>query len=392
MPWKESSLMDQRIQFIADYLRNRRTIASLAREYGISRKTAYKWIDRYQSEGADALEDRSRRPHSCSHETSGDIVEAILRFRRLHPSWGPKKLLGKLAKKSPDLEWPAPSTVGLILKRHGLVATKPRRRKTGHPGKPVVEMEQPNDAWCADFKGEFRTKDGVYCYPLTITDGRSRFIIACQARDSTAIYGARPVFRQAFQEYGLPNSILTDNGTPFASVALGRLSRLSVWWIRLGIRPQLIQPGKPQQNGRHERMHKTLKAETTRPPAGNKSAQQRKFQAFRREFNHERPHEALGQETPASVYEPSPRPFPSTLPPIEYPGHFEVRLVSTNGGIRWNSHWVNVSKVIEEEYVGLEAIDDGIWAVHFGPVLLGHLDERDHKIHDHLVGTYSRKV
>lgn len=384
MPWKESSLMDQRTQFIAEYLRGDESVSSLCRRYDISRKTGYKWIDRYEELGPRALEDRSRRPHSCAHASSDWVVEKIVAFRKRHPSWGPKKLLPPLEKKYPEVEWPALSTVGQILKREGLIKVKPRRRKPGHPGKPVVSMDSPNDVWCADYKGEFRLRNGAYCYPLTISDGASRYLIAVRSRESTAQYEARPVFREAFEEFGLPIAILTDNGSPFASTALGRLSRLSVWWIRLGIRPVLIEPGKPQQNGRHERMHRTLKAETTRPPAATHSAQQRRFGRFRREFNADRPHESLCQKTPESVYQGSPRSFPKRLPEIEYPDHFETRRVSTNGGIRWKKRWVNVSHVIERENVGLEETDDGVWAVYFGPVLLGHLDERDYRIHDHL--------
>jgi putative transposase len=274
------------------------------------------------------------------------------------------------------------STVCEILNRHGLVPRKRRRRVIGHPGKPTAEMLAPNDIWCADFKGQFKTGDGIYCYPLTVTDGYSRYLLGCQGLLSTSSVDAKPVFTRLFREYGLPTRIRSDNGVPFATTTLARLSMLSAWWVRLGILPDLIEPGKPQQNGRHERMHRTLKAETTRPPAANRQAQQRKFNRFREEFNNERPHEALDMATPASVYVPSRREMPDRLPPLEYPDRFEVRYVSDNGGIRWNKGWVNVSSTCIGEYVGLEEIDDGVWNVYFGPLKLGRLLERHMRIED----------
>ena len=242
----------------------------------------------------------------------------------------------------------------------------------------------PNDVWSADYKGQFKTGDGMYCYPLTVTDNCSRFLLGCQALTSTGVHEAKPVFTRLFHEFGLPRRIRTDNGVPFATNTLARLSQLSAWWVRLGILPELIEPGHPQQNGRHERMHRTLKAETTRPAAGSCRAQQRRFNRFRAEFNHERPHEALDMQTPASRYEPSPRPMPHRLPPLEYPDRFEVRYVSANGGIRWNKRWVNVSITCVGEYVGLEEIDDGVWNVYFGPLKLGRLLERHMRIEDAL--------
>lgn len=243
-------------------------------------------------------------------------------------------------------------------------------------------MPAPNAVWCADFKGQFKTGDGRYCYPLTVTDGYSRYLLACQGLRTTATAQAKPVFARLFQEFGLPQRIRTDNGVPFATNTLARLSSLSAWWVRLGVLPDLIEPGKPQQNGRHERMHRTLKAETIRPAAASLAAQQRRFNRFRAEFNHERPHEALDQQTPASCYVPSARPMPRKLPALEYPDRFEVRLVSANGGIRWNKHWINVSLVCAGEYVGFEEIDDGIWNVYFGPLKLGRLLEQHLRIED----------
>jgi putative transposase len=382
MPWSQTSTMDQKTQFIADYLHDCLTFAELCDLYGISRKTGYKWVNRYLTEGPAGLEDQTRRPRSSPTETPAYIVSALIEARQRHPSWGAKKILALVAKKHP--RWPLPhrSTVCDIFKRHGLVPKRRHRRHIGHPGKPTTVVTAPNDLWAADFKGEFKTGDGLYCYPLTITDTDSRFLLACQSLHSTAVADAKPVFTRVFKEFGLPNRIRCDNGVPFATNTLARLSRLSAWWVRLGVLPEFIEPGKPQQNGRHERMHKTLKAEATRPPGATLRAQQRKFNAFRDQFNHLRPHEALDQQTPASRYQPSTRPMPDRLPALEYPDRFELRYVSANGGIRWRSDWINVSIVCAGEYVGLEEIDDGIWNVYFGPLKLGRLLERHMRIED----------
>jgi transposase InsO family protein len=374
--------MDQKTQFIADYLRHSLSFEELCALYGISRKTGYKWVNRYLTHGPAGLEDQPRRPRSSPTATPEHIVAALLEARQRHPSWGGKKILTLVHKKHRHWSLPHRSTVCDILKRHGLVPKQRKRRRIGHPGKPTTLCYAPNELWAADFKGEFKTGDGRYCYPLTITDGYSRFLLACQGLHSTAVHLAKPVFTRVFKEFGLPQRIRTDNGVPFATTTLARLSRLSAWWVRLGVLPELIEPGKPQQNGRHERMHKTLKAEATRPPAATLGAQQRKFNTFREEFNHVRPHEALDQHTPASHYRPSIRPMPDRLPALEYPDRFEVRYVSANGGIRWRSDWVNVSIVCVGEYVGLEEIDDGLWNVYFGPLKLGRLHEQHMKIED----------
>ncbi len=382
MTWSQTMPMDQRIQFIADYLRDSLSVTELCQLYAVSRKTGYKWVKRYLNRGPAGLEEYSRKPHLSPRQTPDSVVTAILEARRHHPSWGAKKLLKILSKKHPGWRWPHRSTVCEILARHGLVAKKRHRRVIGHPGKPTSQILAPNDVWSADFKGQFKTSDGHYCFPLTISDGYSRFLLGCQALHSTSVAEAKPVFVRVFKEFGLPRRIRTDNGVPFATNTLGRLSQLSAWWVRLGILPEFIEPGKPQQNGRHERMHRTLKAETTRPSAANLSAQQRKFNGFREEFNHDRPHEALDLETPADCYTPSATQMPNPLPPLEYPDRFEVRYVSANGGIRWHRDWVNVSIVCAGEYVGLEEIDDGVWNVFFGPLKLGRFLERHMRIED----------
>jgi len=382
MPWSETSPMDQKRLFIKDYMRGQFAMTELCVRYGISRKTGYKWIGRFDESGAAGLVDQSRRPRRSPAATPRELVGPILELRRRHPTWGAKKLLSVLESRHPRVAWPARSTVCDILKREGLVTHRRRRRYPGHGGKPTTPMDAPNEIWCADFKGEFRTRDGIYCYPLTITDGFSRYLLTCQGLGSTAHEGVKPVFARTFGEFGLPRIIRTDNGVPFATTALLRLSRLSAWWIRLGIYPELIQPGHPEQNGRHERMHRTLKAETTRPAAGSRTAQQRRFNSFRDEYNDVRPHEALGQCAPASFYEPSTREFPSRLPEIVYPDHFELRYVTRDGAIRFQKRLVWVSKVLHGQYLGLEEIADGVWDAYFGAVRLGHFDERHYRIED----------
>jgi putative transposase len=384
MPWKELLPMDQKTQFVSEYLRDSLSFSELCQRYHISRKTGYKWIARYEVDGPSGLVDRSRRPHCSPEKTPEALRRAIIQARRRHPSWGAKKLLKLLARKEPQGAWPSRWTVCQILKREGLVRQRTQRRKTGHPGKPTSIITAPNELWCVDFKGQFKTRDGRYCYPLTVTDRYSRYLLGCQSLPSIHTFGAKEVFRHLFQKYGLPHAIRSDNGTPFASSALGRLSELSVWWIQLGIRPELIQPGKPQQNGQHERMHRTLKAETTRPPAANLNQQQRLFNCFRREYNHVRPHEGIELQTPASLYETSTRLMPKALPPLVYPAHFETRLVSKNSGIRWNHRWVAVSHTCAGLHIGLEQIDHGLWDVYLGPVKLGRLLEASFRIEDHL--------
>lgn len=384
MPWNEVSPMDQKRFFVKDYTRGTFTFTELCARYQISRKTGYKWIERFEAEGMDGLADRSRRPHTSPNTTSPHLVEAIVALRRRHPHWGAKKLLRILEQRHPGVGWPARSTVCDILDRHGLVTHRRRRRYPGHGGRPEVSMDAPNETWTADFKGQFRTGDGVYCYPLTVCDGYSRFLLGCQGLPSTEHEGAQPVFEDLFRAYGLPKIIRTDNGVPFASAGLCRLTRLSVWWIRLGIYPELIQPGHPEQNGRHERMHRTLRRHTARPAARSARAQQRRFDAFRTEYNEVRPHEGLEMATPASVYSPSPRPYPEEIPEVTYPPHFELRYVSRNGCIRFNKIAVSVTHAMIGEHVGLEEVGDGIWDVYYGPMRLGQLDERIGRIEDAL--------
>lgn len=380
MPWKETCAMQERLRFIDGLESGLYTMTELCARHGISRKTGYKWAERYVQEGVDGLVDRSRAPLECPHRMAAEVREALLEIRRKHPRWGPRKLLGYLRPRKPEWTLPAASTVGDLLRREGLV--QPRRRRSKRPASkpPIAEAAEPNDVWATDFKGEFRTRDRRYCYPLTLSDRCSRYLLDCRGLRSTATEGARPAMERVFRKFGLPSGMICDNGSPFGSRALCGLSRLSVWWIKLGIEPLYIQPGHPEQNGGHERMHRTLKAETTRPPAVHLAAQQRRFNAFRKEFNEERPHEALGQRPPAEVYEPSSRPYPARLQEMEYKGHFEVRRVHRDGQIKWRGEVLFLTSVLAGERVGLEEVDDGIWAVHFGTMELARFDERERRI------------
>lgn len=378
MPWARTDWMSERLKFIATYLEYEVSFTDLCRDFGISRKTGYKWLHRYEADGAAALEDRPRAPLAHPNAVAGDIVEAILSLRRRHPRWGPRKLLVLLRRQRSRIVLPAASTVGDILKRNGLVRPRRRIRRSSPYGERLRQYDAPNAVWCADFKGCFPIggrRDGERCHPLTISDGFSRYLLSCRALRRPLHRCTKSVFESVFREHGLPRAIRTDNGSPFSTLAPGGLSRLSVWWIRLGIRPERILPGRPDQNGRHERMHSTLKAETAKPPRSSFSAQQRAFDRFQLEYNEERPHEALDQQVPASLYRPSLRPYPSYLPVPEYPPHFETRVAYPNGVISFFSmtQWY-VSTCLAGERVGLEPCDDGRWRVHYGFVPIGMLD------------------
>ena len=385
MPWTETDPMTERHKFILAHEEGLFSMTELCERFGISRKTGYKWLNRYREEGVAGLRDRSRAPKHCPHQTPEPTRELVIEAREAHPRWGPRKLLDYLRPRHPEVSFPAPSTVGDILKREGLVDPRRPRRRPTHPGASPIEAEGPGEVWTADFKGEFRLKSGTYCYPLTVQDAYSRMLLACVGLESTAHSGAEKVFRRLFSEHGLPGSIRTDNGAPFASHALCGLSRLSVWWIKLGIEPDRIQPGCPQQNGRHERMHRTLKAETTRPPEATFSDQQDRFDDFQTEYNDVRPHQALEGAVPKSRYAPPSvllgRKMPAHCPDPQYPGHLEVRKVGASGAVRFKGRWLFVSQVLTAEHVGLEEIDDGVWNLLFGEVLLGRLEERSWTLH-----------
>jgi transposase InsO family protein len=375
MPWKLTLPEDQRVQFIVEALYGESSLADLCRSFAISRKTGYKWLARYEQEGPMGLIDRSRAPHHHPHALDPDIAARLLALRKKHPTWGARKLLAWLEASEPELSLPAVSTVNALLKRMNLVHPRRFRHRVPPMTAPFGSCAAPNDTWCVDFKGWFRVGDGSRCDPLTISDAFSRFLLCCQAVPGTSAAHVRPIFEAAFKEYGLPNAIRSDNGPPFATRGAGGLSALSVWWILLGIVPERIDPGSPEQNGRHERMHLTLKTETAQPPRHSLRAQQGAFDRFRKIFNHERPHEALGQRPPATAYEPSLRRMPSHLPEMTYPGHFEVRHANRTGCIKWNGRHVYIGECLARQHVGLEQIGDTTWLVRFGPIELGRLKD-----------------
>ena len=377
MPWKETVVSDQRMAFV---LACRQTpgesMAELCRQFGISRKTGYKWEERYLSLGPEGLCDRSRAPHFHPNAVEQELHERIVELRLERPTWGPRKLLAYLGRRDPQLPWPSASTAGEILKREGLSVPRKKRPRAELWADPLGEIAANNRVWCADFKGWFVTGDGRRCDPLTVMDGFSRYLLRCQAVRRMDFVTVRGQFEATFREYGLPEAIRTDNGEPFASTGVAGLSRLSVWWVRLGIVPQRIEPGEPQQNGRHERMHLTLEQDTASPPAPTWAGQGRRLKGFTWDYNHHRPHEALSMATPASVYSPSRRPYPARLAELEYPGHHQLRRVDEGGNIRWKGSKVFIGKALDGQVVGLEELDGRLWRVRFGPIDLGVMDEK----------------
>lgn len=374
--------MDLRVQLIQDYQQGE-SIAALAEIYQVARKTIYKWLERYESEGVAGLQDRSRAPRHSPTRLEGRMIEAIVAVRQRW-GWGPRKLRAKLIEQQPEIVWPAPSTIGEVLKRAGLAQARKGRVRAPVREQPFARIEEANQTWCADFKGWFLTGDGVRCDPLTITDAHTRFLLRCHIVPKTDGVHVAAIFEAAFREYGLPRRIRTDNGTPFASRAPGGLSRLSIGWMKLGILPERTRPASPQDNGRHERMHSTLKQATLRPPERNARRQQLAFDHFRREFNEQRPHEALGQRTPASCYAPSPRAMPRRVGEIEYGADLIVRRISQQGSLKWKSERTFLSEIFAYELVGLRPLDERWWTVFYGSVQLGWLDTFRHRFHRRL--------
>jgi putative transposase len=375
MPWTETRAMDERMRFVVEYDLDDLSMTALCAKYHISRKTGYKWLSRIGECALEGFEDRSCAPRRHPNQTPAEIERAVVAMREEHPTWGPKKMLPRLQGRDRRIAWPARSTIAEILRRKGLVSPRKRRRRVPPQEQPFAPCLAPNDVWCVDFKGWFRTGDGDRCDPLTITDACSRYLLRCQAVDETTEPGVRPLFEAAFREYGLPRAIRSDNGPPFASCALAGLSRLSAWWIKLGIQPERIEPGRPQQNGRHERMHLTLKTETASPPAGSLRSQQRRFDEFRRVFNEERPHEALGMATPASCYQPSLRLYPAWEPECCYPPDWPWRRVRVRGEVKFRGHVFFLTAALVGEPVAFEPMDGRHWRCHFGPVALGIFDD-----------------
>ena len=380
LPWQETSVEAERLRFIERWATGEDPTTELCRQFGISAKTAYKLIGRYEAHGEDGLRDRSRAPHYHPNATPRQLAERIVAAKRAHPTWGPKKLIAWLRDADPGVPWPAPSTAGGILDRAGLVQRRRRRRRATPWDEPFARALVANDAWSIDFKGWFRTGDGTRVDPLTVQDAASRYLIACQGLERPTGPETRRALTRAFQEYGLPRVIRTDNGPPFAGTGLGSLSPLAVWWVKLGILPERIAPGHPEQNGRLERLHRTLKAETAAPPRADRRRQQQAFDRFRRSYNAERPHEALGQRPPALLYTPSFRPYPAVVGPPEYGAEVTVRRVRGNGEIKWKGDLVFVSETLKGEPVGLVQQDDHRWTVRFGPLLIGLLDDHTKRI------------
>lgn len=375
MPWTETCPMDQRVAFIAEWLRNEWTMTELAERYQISRKTGYKWVARYEADPAHGLAERSRAPTAHGRALEDEVREAVLALRRRHPRRGPKKLRAMLTVREPDREWPAASTMGDWVRHAGLSQPRRRTRYVVPLTQPLAAAQAPNDVWAADFKGWFRTRDGTRCDPLTVTDAWSRFVLCCRIV-APSEPGVRPWFERTFREYGLPRALRTDNGSPFATTGAARLSHLAVWWLKLGITLDRIDPGHPEQNGRHERFHLTLQQETTSPPAATARQQQRRFDRMRQDFNTERPHEALGQHPPARIYAESPRPYPARLEEPWYDATHQVRRVKQTGQISWQGELVFVSESVRGETVGLAETAQGDWTVRFMQVELGRIDRQ----------------
>jgi transposase InsO family protein len=374
MPWMETDACQQRQRFIAALQSGLWSMTELCLRFGLSRPTGYLWRDR--AARGEALTDRSHAPHACPHRLSDDVAALVIAARREY-GWGAKKLVAVLARRHPHLTWPALSTVNDLLARHQLLRRR-RRPPTrwAHPGAAALVTTRPNQVWPADFKGQFKTGDGHYCYPLTVTDHFSRALLVCRGLASTSRADTQAVFRALFRTVGLPDAIRTDNGTPFASPALHGLSALNVWWMQLGIVHQRIPPASPQYNGTHERMHRELKRETTRPAAATRRAQQRRFETFRTRYNDDRPHEALDDRTPASVWVPSTRVYPERRPAPAYPATLDVRRVGSNGGFSWGGRAIFLSETLAGEDVGFEEVADDVWNIVYYRTVLGRLDAR----------------
>lgn len=374
MPWKVSDPVSERLEFVRRWIDGERVV-DLCCEYGISRKTAYKMRARFEELGPRGLFDLSRARKTQKARTPPEVEKVVLHVREKHPTWGPKKLHAWLLARRPGFKVPSDATIGKILERNNVVRRRCRRRTYTPYGAPLREALAPNDIWCADFKGQFKLGSGRYCYPLTITDRYSRIVIRCEALENAKCEPAIAVFDQAFREYGLPKVIRTDNGVPFAARGLWALSRLSVRWLRLGIWPERIAPAHPEQNGQHERMHLVLKQETTRPPGANILQQQERFDRFVDVYNNERPHEALGQQPPRTLYAKSERRFPTELRDPDYPLHDEARRVHHNGDL-WleKGHCFKLTMALAGETVGVCEVEGNRCMISFMEFDLGHYD------------------
>jgi len=376
MPWKVSSVMEEKLRFILEYEGGEESMTELCQRYDISRETGYVTLHRYRASGLSGLLPQSHAAQRHGNQTAEELEEKVLELRQAHMRWGPRKLKRILERDEPGRNWPASSTIGALLKREGLVVARKKRLRTAPYTEPLAHAEEANRVWCADFKGWFRTGDGERNDPLTITDAYSRYLLRCQTVEKTNTERVQAIFEAAFREYGMPEAIRTDNGAPFASHAVAGLSRLAVWWIKLGIVPERIEAGHPEQNGRHERMHRTMEEEVAQPPAANRRQQQQAQERFRREYNEVRPHEALGMQTPSAVYQPSGRRFPSRVREPEYPASMVVRSVRPHGHFRWKQHDVFLSEVLWGENVGLLPEDDRWFTIYFAQLPLARFDSQ----------------
>lgn len=381
MAWRETDRVSERRKFVEGHRSGRLRMTELCARFGISRKTGYKLIKRFEAEGLAGLWDRSRAPRSSPNRTAPEVEGRIIELRKEYPTWGSKKILELLQQHEPTKPWPARSTIDAILKRKGLVLDRPQRRRHREPREaPVVDADCPNAVWSTDYKGWFRLGDGTRCDPLTINDVFSRYSLKCTAFHQPKWMDVKAAFEKCFREFGLPNAILSDNGTPFGSTGICGLSRLSVWFLRLGITPYYIQPGNPQQNGRHERFHSTLKRDAASPPRATVKAQQRAFDRFRTIYNAVRPHEALELRTPAELYSRSPRAYRGKPKDFEYDVDFETRRINRHGYLSWRGDHIFVGEALRQQTVALEPTDDGIWLIYLGPLALGCFDERSKKL------------
>jgi putative transposase len=376
MGWTETCAVEERMRFVVALQEHEESFAAVCRRFGVSRRVGYKWLARFEADGAAGLFDRSRAPLHQPQRIADDIVERCLEVRRTHPTWGPLKVRAFLVRKSGETEWPAASTIGELFDREGLTVKRKLRRRSPPSSAPFAGCEAANDTWCIDFKGWFRTGDGKRCEPLTITDAHSRYLLRCQALARTDTEHVWPVLDAAFREFGLPSYLRSDNGSPFASRGAGGLSRLSVRLIKAGVTPERIAPGKPQQNGRHERMHLTLLQAVASPPARTMREQHERFRSFQQIYNEERPHQALDHATPADCYQPSTRRFDGVLRKPDYADDKDTRSVRYNGDIKWQGRTIYISEALVGEPVGLTESEKG-WSVSYGPILLGTI-ERGH--------------
>ncbi len=381
MVWKETCAVDERMRFVMAVEAGEESMAAICRRFGVSRGVGYKWLGRYRREGVPGLSDRSRAPLRRPQSLSGEIAQSCLAVRRRHPSWGPVKVRAWLQRHDPGVAWPAASTIGALLDREGLTVKRRLRRRAPPRSAPFAACAQANDVWCIDFKGWFRTGDGARCEPLTLSDAHSRYLLRCQAVARADTDHVWPILDAALREYGLPVALRSDNGPPFASTGAGGLSRLSVLAIKAGVRPERIAPAKPQQNGRHERLHLTLKQETASPPAPDLRRQAGRFRDFQRLYNFERPHAALDHDTPAEHYRPAARRWDGVLREPPCPDDAERRRVRRSGEIKWKGNLLYVNQALAGEAVALIQNDEGLWQVRYGPIDLGLVDHRGDRLH-----------